>query len=321
MIRASQIDPDRPAALPKLPAWVASTSSATLEHTAFVSGAALAMLDMILTQKNEAVPKTLLANQLAQKAATATSKLEGRLGREQDIRDAYHLTPPNEEGVRHWGPDGDVLDFWRRAVRFRLSARRWQEQLDEIVGPAFGADAVGWIDQGVDDGCRIGPMAAATATMKTVIASDDRAERVACLLADIVLARYFGWNRPIPLSALHLTKAMLRDLREEAGEVEITVALLKSAQTAYRLAVELSARADALRTVAPKLRSKGSNDAISLFLSEDAVAPSGMLSPLIRGTRTSMTGRAARRLCDRLVELGVVTELTGRPTFRLYGLL
>ena len=31
-----------------------------------------------------------------------------------------------------------------------------------------------------------------------------------------------------------------------------------------------------------------------------------------------MTDRAARRLCDRLVELGVVRELTG-ATFRLYG--
>lgn len=164
-------------------------------------------------------------------------------------------------------------------------------------------------------------MATAIAAMKTVIAADDRAERIACLLTDIIIARFLGWDRPIPLSALHMTKAMLRDLRGGAGEAEITAALLKSAQTAYRLAVELTARADALRTVAPKLRSKGSDDAITLFLSEDAVAPSGMLSPHIRGTRTAMTGRAARRLCDRLVELGVVTELTGRPTFRLYGLL
>lgn len=29
--------------------------------------------------------------------------------------------------------------------------------------------------------------------------------------------------------------------------------------------------------------------------------------------------RAARRFCDRLVDLGVVRELTGRDTFRLYG--
>jgi hypothetical protein len=30
--------------------------------------------------------------------------------------------------------------------------------------------------------------------------------------------------------------------------------------------------------------------------------------------------RAARRFCDRLVALGVVRELTGRDTSRLYGI-
>ncbi|MEL7278694.1 MAG: DUF1403 family protein, partial [Pseudomonadota bacterium] len=75
-----------------------------------------------------------------------------------------------------------------------------------------------------------------------------------------------------------------------------------------------------LRTVAPKLRAKGSDAAVDLFLTEDAVAPGSMLSPFIHGTTFSMTGRAARRFCDRLVELGVARELTGRPTFRLYGI-
>jgi hypothetical protein len=32
-----------------------------------------------------------------------------------------------------------------------------------------------------------------------------------------------------------------------------------------------------------------------------------------------MSDRAARRLCDRLVSLGVLREMTGRESFRLYG--
>lgn len=38
----------------------------------------------------------LLASRLALSAATATSKLEGRMAQEVDIRDAYQLTPPGE---------------------------------------------------------------------------------------------------------------------------------------------------------------------------------------------------------------------------------
>jgi chromosome segregation and condensation protein ScpB len=60
------------------------------------------------------------------------------------------------------------------------------------------------------------------------------------------------------------------------------------------------------------LRTKGSDDVVVVFLKEDAVAPSGMLSPMIHGTSASMTSRAARRFCDRLFELGVARELMGR---------
>ena len=97
-------------------------------------------------------------------------------------------------------------------------------------------------------------------------------------------------------------------------------AIAGSARDATRLVHDLARRAGRLRAVAPKLRAKGSDEAVRLFLTQDAVLPSLMLSPEIKGTNVKMTDRAARRFCDRLVELGVVREMTGRSTFRLYGI-
>lgn len=95
--------------------------------------------------------------------------------------------------------------------------------------------------------------------------------------------------------------------------------MVAGCDAAIRSAADLNRRAAKLRAVASKLRAKGSDAALDLFLSHDAVSPSGMLSPTIQGASMPMTDRAARRLCDRRVDLGVVRELTGRPTFRLYG--
>ncbi|WP_131821911.1 DUF1403 family protein, partial [Salipiger marinus] len=82
-----------------------------------------------------------------------------------------------------------------------------------------------------------------------------------------------------------------------------------SAVEATRLAVDLARRAALLKEVAPKLRAKGAGEAVEIFLTQDAVAPGAL----------PLRDRAARRLCDRLVDLGAVRELTGRDTFRLYG--
>lgn len=71
------------------------------------------------------------------------------------------------------------------------------------------------------------------------------------------------------------------------------------------MAADLARRAAHLNTVAPKLRAKASGEAVEMFLTRDAVAPSVLPLP----------DRASRRLVD----LGAVRELSGRDTFRLYG--
>ncbi|TIS33504.1 MAG: DUF1403 family protein, partial [Mesorhizobium sp.] len=81
---------------------------------------------------------------------------------------------------------------------------------------------------------------------------------------------------------------------------------------ACRLAAELSRRSEKLLAVAPKLRSKGAGDVVFLLLNEDAVA--GSL------TTKNLSRFAARRLFERLQQLEAVRELSGRASFRLFGL-
>ena len=299
----------------KPPGWVTSRRAETLETVAFRSGVALTLLDQLLTDPRHGVPVKLLANRLALSAATATSKLEGRLAREADIRDAFRLTPPGEAR----GPDGDLLAFLRDAVRLRANKTG---KIAGMVGADFADELGVWLDAGLERARTYGPLAGCVTVFRAVLAVDDRAERIACLLSDVVLARTLNWKNVLPVSAQRLTKATLRDLTSEGqgGSIAVQAGVLESIEDTLRLARDLARRAKALRSVAPKLRAKGSDAAVDLFLSEDAVVLASMLSPRIRGTSISMTDRAARRFCDRLVELGVARELTGRATFRLYGI-
>ncbi len=125
--------------LPRRPGWASSKSAKTAEIIAFRSGAALTVLDQLLSDPQHGVPVKLLANRLALSSAVATSKLEGRLAKEADIRDAYHLTPEGEAR----GPDGDLLAFWREAVRRRLGSPR---EIADLIGPNFAEDVGGWLD-------------------------------------------------------------------------------------------------------------------------------------------------------------------------------
>ena len=304
--------------LPKVSTWVTSRRAETVETVAFQSGAALTVLDQLVSDPSPGVPLKLLANLLALQAATATSKLEGRLAREADIRDAYHLAPPGEAR----GPDGDILAFWRDAARLKLTGRDWHNSVQGLIGAAFADDVLRLIAVGADCAKSHGPLAGCITVMRAVLEADDRAERTACMLSDIVLARALNATSVLPVTAQELTKTMLRDLVADGqgAELKVQQCLLGSIEGTIRLARDLATRAAALRAVTPKLRAKGSKAAADMFLSEDAIGPSMMLSPTIQGTTIPMTDRAARRFCDRLVELGVARELTGRPTFRLYGI-
>lgn len=175
--------------------------------------------------------------------------------------------------------------------------------LGRVLPTVVPAQIAAWIDVG--QGALV---ARATTVLETVLTEAPRQEVPALILADAALAQALGWDHLVPLLAQGLK---LADLRERGDDLRLAChrALTASAVEATRLAVDLARRAALLKGVAPKLRAKGAGAAVEIFLTQDAVAPGALPLP----------DRAARRLCDRLVDLGAVRELTGRDTFRLYG--
>jgi hypothetical protein len=310
---STSTEPDLPK--PILPSWLFDRSSPeTFEAAAFASGSALSLLHVVLADPNINVPKELLRSRLALRAAVHGSKIEGRVATEADVRDAFFLTAPGDA----MGPTGDMLAFWRKGVDIGLQNAGWRDCLSALLPTLMQEFVSDWFEAADD---RLGsPIEKANATLVQIVTAFPRLEAAALLGADIVLAHALGWGRPLPLLSQTLKRAELRAITD-GTDVRIAChhAIARAAQDTIRLAHDLARRAMRLRAIAPKLRSKGSADAVRLFLSEDAVVISPMLTPIIRGSSTPMTPRSALRFCERLVELGVARELTGRSTFRLYG--
>lgn len=300
---------------PVLPPWIMDGCAAvTVENAGFASGSALALLHTLLVDDNINVPSKLLNQSLGLSAAEHCLRLARTRTSKSELLDAYHLTKPGDER----GPGGDMLAFWWKAGFIKIGPKGWQNTVMYLIPEHMASDVYAWLDFGSDGSEPQSPVSVAANLLRTIYEAYPHDEAVAFLLADLRLAHDLGWSHPLPLFGQFLTNKKLR-LESEEYLIECHRAVATAAQNAVRQSYDLARRANRLMVVAPKLRAKGSDAALRLFLSEVAVSPSSMLSPKIKGTRQSMTGRAARRLCDRLVELGVVKELTGRSTFRLYG--
>lgn len=303
---------------PRVPAWAVPRGPVGSDvEAAYLAGGALNSLDSLVRSD----PPWLGAwrQRLALKAAAAALKLLRRPEDEAALRDAWILRQPGDAP----GPAGNVLLAWRK-----LAGRSLPPALEDLQAVAYllgvnGSDAFGaLLFAGIADDVGAGmpaPLVAARAGA-AVMRKDPQAETLAWWIADLALSWRMGWPHAVPLLGHHIHAPLLRigadRRRGRPGapffERVACLATALGAAEACRLAAGMAQQADRLRAVEPKLRSKAAGDVIALLMTDDAV--SGSLT-----TRT-MTRWASRRLFERLHQFEAVRELSGRDTFRLYGL-
>jgi hypothetical protein len=300
------------------PAWARALHPPETEAEAgFLAGAALARLDAIV---RETPPWAGAWRQrLALAAAAASVRRAGRNEDEAALRDALHLTRPGADP----GPAGRRLLAWRALTAG--SAGQWRSA---IAGAAAALDlpaddalqAAVEAAEACAEGHRPAPFAAArTFELASRTLGGDRGgagELLAGWLADAVLAERLKWPVALPLLAAPLFAAAGRRAAANAVDGDATIRVLfgwaKGAALACDLAAELRRRTQKLAEAAPKLRAKGAKAALQALLDQDSLAAATPLAGLSQ--------RGARRLFERLAALGAIRELTGRATFRLYGL-
>lgn len=282
--------------VPRMPAWVTAMRAETLEDVAFLSGAALNHLHLVLGR--DEVPQALLRDRLALRAAEACVAFSGRPERAGELRDAVHLLRPGDLP----GPAGETSLAWRRAVERPVAAKALNRALPTLEPEQIAT----WLEV-----VKAAPVTQAATVLEAVLGDRPRDFAAALLLADATLAQALGWSHVLPLLALGLKRG---DLRKTGEELRLTChqAIGTAAVETTHQAIDLKRRAARLKEAAPKLRARGSDKAVAHFLARDAIAPTALTS--------LRSDRAARRFCDRLVALGVARELTGRDTFRLYGI-
>lgn len=332
VVRRSRLAPLVPQNLQEIqppPRWAKLNGAAAAAGSAtFFAGAGLALLDQNLRAGEgggEPAFSGALRQRLALKAAATCARLARLREDEAALRDAEHLGGVGVET----SPAGRVHRLWRLfAVRSGKFDAATLSVAAEHVGAPNAMDVQGFAGAlrqamaGSDNplAAAAGASEAAMNYLKDLSAID--AEIFVLWLADVALAQKLCWNAPIPLLATVMTHAALR--RDQNGRrprpsdrdwpEALAGAYALAAREAVDLAINMSRQTKKLFDAAPKLRAKGAARVIEMLLEDDCVAPA-------RAAKTArLSDRGARRLFDRLTELGAVRELSGRPSFRLYGL-
>ncbi|MVA81657.1 DUF1403 family protein [Agrobacterium vitis] len=302
---------------PRLPGWAFLRDRDIPESdAAFSAGIALKSLDDLI----RADPPWLgcWRDRLALKSAVIAARMGGRSEDEHALRDALLLTAPGDDP----GPAGKLF----------LATRMLSRQTGTITTP-FIQELAALLDLRWDNGLAAIPdmvdstMQSARAVpfvavdlIVAICALRPDTEVLALGLADAVLSQKLKWSKPVPVLLPERFGPSFRTIggrgRVRPGEPAypkaICLALVDGVDAALRSAVDINQRAARLLAVAPKVRTKGAEPVIRRMLNEDAVLASAPGSGLSRW--------AANRLFERLESFEAVRELSGRSSFRVFGL-